>query len=69
MIYNSYFAFVPKLPTDILKISVSLYTPRWAKVDVYLPSLNPTEQLLRETKSRAIPPEEAMEKYRSEILK
>jgi hypothetical protein len=30
--------------------------------------LNPTEQLLREAKSGAIPVEEAMEKYREEIL-
>jgi uncharacterized protein YeaO (DUF488 family) len=68
MIYTSYFAFIPKLPNDILKISVSLYTPQWAEVDGYLPGLNPTEQLLREAKSGAISPEEAMEKYRNEIL-
>jgi hypothetical protein len=68
MIYTSYFSFVPKLPSDMLKISVSLFTPRWAKIDGYLPHLNPTEQLLKEAKSGAIPPEEAMKKYRDEIL-
>jgi uncharacterized protein YeaO (DUF488 family) len=30
--------------------------------------LNPTEQLLKKAKSEAIPVEEAMEKYRDEIL-
>jgi uncharacterized protein YeaO (DUF488 family) len=68
MIYTSYFAFIPKLPEDILKISVSLYTPQWAKVDGCFPCLNPTEQLLREAKFGAVSPAEAMEKYRSEIL-
>jgi uncharacterized protein YeaO (DUF488 family) len=68
MIYTSYFAFIPKLPSDMLKISISLFTPKWAQVDGYFRSLNPTEQLLREAKSGSIPAEEAMEKYRREIL-
>jgi hypothetical protein len=68
MIYTSYFAFIPKLPGDMLKISVSLYRPRWAQIDGCFPSLNPTEQLLREAKSGIVPPEEAMEKYCREIL-
>jgi uncharacterized protein YeaO (DUF488 family) len=68
MIYTSYFTFIPKLPVDMLKISVSLFTPQWARVDGYFRSLNPTEQLLREAKSGSIPPEEAIGKYRREIL-
>jgi uncharacterized protein YeaO (DUF488 family) len=68
MIYTSYFAFIPKLPVDMLKISISLFTPSWAQVDGYFTSLNPTEQLLREAKTGAIPVDEAMKKYRDEIL-
>ncbi|MDR0646972.1 MAG: DUF488 domain-containing protein [Puniceicoccales bacterium] len=68
MIYTSYFAFLPKLPEHMLKISIALFTPQWAQVDACFPSLNPTEQLLREAKSGAIPPEEAMKKYQREIL-
>ncbi|MDR2794177.1 MAG: DUF488 domain-containing protein [Holosporaceae bacterium] len=68
MIYTSYFAFIPKLPADVLKISIALYTPQWARIDGYFTCLNPTEQLLREAKSGAIPIGEAMKKYRSEIL-
>jgi uncharacterized protein YeaO (DUF488 family) len=68
VIYTSYFAFIPKLPEDMIKISISLFTPQWAKVDGYFACLNPTEQLLKEAKSGAIPVDEAMEKYRSEIL-
>ncbi|MDR2769804.1 MAG: DUF488 domain-containing protein [Puniceicoccales bacterium] len=68
VIYTSYFAFVPKLPENMLKISIALFTPQWAKVDEYFPSLNPTELLLREAKSGAIPIEEAMKKYQREIL-
>jgi uncharacterized protein YeaO (DUF488 family) len=52
----------------MLKISISLFTPQWAQVDGYFPCLNPTEQMLREAKSGAIPINEDMEKYRSEIL-
>ncbi|MDR2397020.1 MAG: DUF488 domain-containing protein [Puniceicoccales bacterium] len=52
----------------MLKISVALFTPQWAKVDACFPFLNPTEQLLREAKSGAIPIEEAMKKYQREIL-
>jgi uncharacterized protein YeaO (DUF488 family) len=68
MIYTSYFAFIPKLPADILKISVSLYTPQWARIDGCFPSLNPTEQLLQEAKSDTVSSEEAMGKYCGEIL-
>jgi sarcosine oxidase delta subunit len=68
MICTSYFAFIPKLLGDMLKVSVSLYTPRWARVDGCLSYLNPTEQLLREAKSGVIPVEEAMRKYRDEVL-
>jgi uncharacterized protein YeaO (DUF488 family) len=68
MIYTSYFAFIPKLPDNILKISVSLYTPQWAQIDGGFPCLNPTEQLLREAKSGTVPLEEAMGKYCREIL-
>ncbi|MDR0580633.1 MAG: DUF488 domain-containing protein [Holosporaceae bacterium] len=68
MIYTSYFAFIPKLPGNMLKISVSLYTPQWARIDGCFPYLNPTEQLLREAKSGAVSPEKAMGKYCSEIL-
>jgi uncharacterized protein YeaO (DUF488 family) len=52
----------------MLKISVSLFTPKWAQVDGYFKCLNPTEQLLREAKSESIPAEEAMGKYCCEIL-
>jgi uncharacterized protein YeaO (DUF488 family) len=52
----------------MLKISISLFTPQWAKIDGHFTCLNPTEQLLKEAKSGAIPVAEAMEKYRSEIL-
>jgi hypothetical protein len=69
MIYTSYFAFIPKLPPDMLKISIALYTQRWAQIDGYFARLNPTEPLLKEAKSRAIPIAEAMEKYRDEILR
>ena len=62
MIYTSYFAFIPKLPSDMLKISVSLYTPQWAKADGCFSCLNPTEQLLREAKSGTISPAKAMKK-------
>jgi hypothetical protein len=68
VIYTSYFAFIPKLPADILKISISLFTPRWAQVDGHFSCLNPTEQLLREAKSGSIPAEKVMEKYCREIL-
>jgi uncharacterized protein YeaO (DUF488 family) len=68
MIYTSYFAFIPKLPADMLKISISLFTPQWVQVDGYFRSLNPTEQLLREVKSGSIHAEEAMKKYCREIL-
>jgi uncharacterized protein YeaO (DUF488 family) len=68
MIYTSYFAYIPKLPANILKISIALFTPKLAQIDGYFTSLNPTEQLLREAKFGAIPVEEAMEKYRDEIL-
>jgi uncharacterized protein YeaO (DUF488 family) len=68
MIYTSYFAFVPKLPTDMLKMSIALFTPKWAKIDGYLPHLTPTEKLLRSAKSGAIPIAEAMQKYHAEIL-
>jgi hypothetical protein len=68
MIYTSYFAFIPKLPTDMLKISISLFTPKWAKIDGYFTCLNPTEQLLREAKSGVISAEEAMGKYCDEIF-
>jgi uncharacterized protein YeaO (DUF488 family) len=68
MIYTSYFAFIPKLPADILKISISLFTPRWTQVDGYFRNLNPTEQLLKEAKFGSISSEKAMEKYRDEIL-
>jgi hypothetical protein len=64
MIYTSYFAFIPKLPPDMLKISIALYTPRWAQIDGYFRCLNPTEQMLKEAKSGAIFIDEAMEKYR-----
>jgi uncharacterized protein YeaO (DUF488 family) len=52
----------------MLKISISLYTPQWAQIDGYFTCLNPTEWLLKEAKSGAIPIDEAMEKYRNEIL-
>ncbi|MDR3156013.1 MAG: DUF488 domain-containing protein [Holosporaceae bacterium] len=68
MIYTSYFAFIPKLPADMLKISIALYTPQWAQIDGYLPCLNPTERTLKEAKSGVVPIDEAMGKYRSEIL-
>jgi uncharacterized protein YeaO (DUF488 family) len=68
MIYTSYFALIPKLPPDMLKISISLFTPKWAQIDGYFKCLNPTEQLLREAKSGSILSEEAMKKYRNEIL-
>ncbi|GHU13100.1 hypothetical protein FACS189449_08000 [Alphaproteobacteria bacterium] len=68
MIYTSYFAFIPKLPADMMKISISLFTPKWANVDGYLAYLNPTEQLLRDAKFGAVSSEEAMKKYRDEIL-
>ncbi|MDR0753474.1 MAG: DUF488 domain-containing protein [Holosporaceae bacterium] len=68
MIYTSYFAFIPKLPVDMLKISISLFTPKWAHVDGYFRSLNPTEQLLREAKPESISVKEAMGKYCREIL-
>ncbi|MDR1335096.1 MAG: hypothetical protein LBJ19_02385 [Holosporaceae bacterium] len=68
MICTSYFAFIPKLPGDMLKISISLYTPQWAQIDGCFPCLNPTEQLLREAKSGAVSPEKTMEKYCSEVL-
>jgi uncharacterized protein YeaO (DUF488 family) len=68
MIYTSYFAFIPKLPPDVLKMSVALITPEWAKVDGCLPYLNPTEKLLREAKSGKIPSDEYTKKYRDEIL-
>ncbi len=68
MIYTSYFAFIPKLPEEILKVSVSLFTPKWANIDESIPCLNPTEELLREAKSGTISPEKAMKKYQDEIL-
>jgi uncharacterized protein YeaO (DUF488 family) len=68
MIYTSYFALIPKLPPDMLKVSVSLGTPQWAKVDGHLSYLNPTAPLLREAKSRTISLEAAREKYCHEIL-
>jgi uncharacterized protein YeaO (DUF488 family) len=68
MIYISYFAFIPKLPADILKISVSLFTPKWAKVDGCFKCLNPTEELLREAKSGMVSTKEAMKKYHDKIL-
>lgn len=68
MIYTSYFAFIPKLPADMLKISISLFTPKWAEIDGYFRSLNPTEQLLKEAKSRAISSDELFQRYREEIL-
>jgi uncharacterized protein YeaO (DUF488 family) len=52
----------------MLKISISLFTPQWAKVDGYFRCLNPTEQLLKEAKFGAVSIDEAMEKYRNEIL-
>jgi uncharacterized protein YeaO (DUF488 family) len=52
----------------MLKISISLFTPQWAKVDGYFRCLNPTEQMLKEAKSGAILIDEAMKKYRNEIL-
>jgi uncharacterized protein YeaO (DUF488 family) len=68
MIYTSCFALIPKLPPDMFKVSISLFTSQWAKVDGYFRCLNPTEQLLKEAKSGAIYINEAMEKYRNEIL-
>jgi uncharacterized protein YeaO (DUF488 family) len=68
MICTSYFAFIPKLPEGMLKVSVSLYTPQWARIDGCFPCLNPTEQLLREAKSGAVSSEKAMKKYHDEIL-
>jgi hypothetical protein len=68
MICTSYFAFIPKLPADMLKISISLFTPKWVQVDGHFSCLNPTEQLLREAKSGSIPAEEVMGKYCREIL-
>jgi uncharacterized protein YeaO (DUF488 family) len=52
----------------VIKISISLFTPKWAKIDGYFRSLNPTEQLLREAKSGLISSEKAMKKYRDEVL-
>ncbi|GHT94324.1 hypothetical protein FACS1894122_10830 [Alphaproteobacteria bacterium] len=68
MVYTSYFAFIPKLPVDMLRISVSLFTPKWASVDGHLAYLNPTEQLLKKAKSGAVSSEEAIKKYCDEIL-
>ncbi|MDR3179363.1 MAG: DUF488 domain-containing protein [Holosporaceae bacterium] len=68
MIYTSYFAFIPKLPKDMLKISISLFTPKWAQIDGLMPRLNPTEQLLREAKSGMASREESLKTYREEIL-
>jgi hypothetical protein len=68
MICTSYFAFIPKLSADMLKISIALFTPQCEQVDGYFKCLNPTEQLLREAKSGTIPVEEAMRKYQREIL-
>lgn len=68
MIYTSYFALMPKLPEEMLKISVSLFPPKWVQIDGSMLYLNPTEQLLREAKSGTISPEEAMQKYQEEIL-
>jgi hypothetical protein len=50
----------------MLKISV-FYIPQWAQIGGYFPSLNPTDQLLREAKSAAVSPEEATKKYCNEI--
>ncbi|MDR1333887.1 MAG: DUF488 domain-containing protein [Holosporaceae bacterium] len=68
MIYTSYFAFIPKLPLDILKISVSLFTPQWVEIDGLMPCLNPTEQLLKEAKTGEVSLEEAFKRYREEVL-
>ncbi|MDR2077889.1 MAG: DUF488 domain-containing protein [Rickettsiales bacterium] len=68
MIYTSYFAFIRRLPVDMLKMSVSLFTPQWAKIDGFLPYFNPPEKLLREAKSGKISLDEAMKIYREEIL-
>lgn len=69
MLYTSYFALIPKLPKEMLKVRVSLFTPKWAQVDENMLCLNPTEQLLREVKSEAPPSEKAMKKYQEEVLK
>jgi uncharacterized protein YeaO (DUF488 family) len=68
VIYTSYFAFIPKLPTDMLKVSISLFTPKWAKIDGLMPCLNPTEQLLKEAKSGTVTVEKSLKTYREEIL-
>jgi uncharacterized protein YeaO (DUF488 family) len=52
----------------MLRVSISLFTPQWTQIDGYFPCLNPTERLLKEAKSGAIPIDEAMEKYHGEIL-
>jgi uncharacterized protein YeaO (DUF488 family) len=52
----------------MLKISIALFTPQWAQIDGYFQCLNPTEQMLREAKSETINIDEAMGKYRNEIL-
>lgn len=69
MIYTSYFALIPKLPEEMLKISVSLFTPKWAQIDGNMSCLNPTEQLLRVVKSGAISSEKAIKKYQEEVLR
>jgi uncharacterized protein (DUF488 family) len=52
----------------MVKISISLFTPKWNQVDGYFKCLNPTEQLLKEAKSGSISAKEAMGKYCREIL-
>ncbi|MDR1254623.1 MAG: DUF488 domain-containing protein [Puniceicoccales bacterium] len=68
VIYTSYFAFIPKLPADMFKVSISLFTPKWAKIDRLMPCLNPTEQLLKEAKSGTVSVEKSLKTYREEIL-
>lgn len=50
MIYTSYFARASRL-TDVYRISVSLSTPDWAKVEDKCPMLYPSWEILKRYKN------------------
>ena len=68
VIYTSYFAFIPKLPNDILKISIALFTHKWAQIDGHCKFLKPNKTLLRKAKFGTISKDIVKQEYQTEIL-
>lgn len=63
MIYTSYFANNKNIPKDIKRISISRFTPSWAKVDSELKILAPTADLLHRYKDGLVSDEAYTAEY------